>query len=72
MGYVQGENRDQATMFPAFHDDYIEDNQVRFIDYEDFCICPAGFKLTRFAAYIRHDQAGVRGYSFSLQGVGED
>jgi transposase len=33
MGYIQGENRDQATMFPPVLDEYIgEDNQVRFID----------------------------------------
>lgn len=34
MRYVQGDNRDQSTLFPAVLDDYItEDNPVRFIDY---------------------------------------
>jgi transposase len=33
MGYITGESRDQAIMFPSVLDDYItEDNLVRFID----------------------------------------
>ncbi len=33
MRYIQGQDRNQATMFPAVMDDYIaEDNPVRFID----------------------------------------
>lgn len=33
MRYIQGQNRDQSTLFPSVLDDYIsDDNPVRFID----------------------------------------
>ncbi len=33
MRYIEGQDRDQATMFPEVLDDYVgENNAVRFID----------------------------------------
>ena len=46
-GFIQGEDRSQATLFPERLDDYVaEDSSVRVIDVflDDLDLCGLGFK----------------------------
>ena len=52
-GFIEGENRQQATMFPEQLDDYItEDNSVRVIDEPNSSISREAIHLVNVTIQI--------------------